>query len=71
MKQADPLADWDGPLRGPERPRAVQYFSPEYLARCKALSPSDIVRFLDEFRRNYAAAAAARELAKSGLDESG
>ena len=43
-----------------ERPRAVQYFSDEYLERCRRLSARDIVRFLEEFRLNYAAAEAAR-----------
>ncbi len=33
--------------------RPVQFFSDEYLKRCRALSPADIVRFLDEFRRLY------------------
>lgn len=60
MKRPDPLADWQGPLRGPRQPRAVQYFSPQYLKRCEALSAEDVVRFLDEFRRNYAAAQAVR-----------
>ena len=35
--------------------RPVQLFSAEYLERCRALSPADIVRFLDEFRRLYGA----------------
>ena len=56
----DPLESWQGPLRGPQRPRATQYFSAQYLRRCQQLSPSEIVRFLDEFKRNYAAAEAAR-----------
>lgn len=30
---------------------AIQYFSPEYLDRCRELTPDEIVRFLDEFRR--------------------
>ena len=37
------------------RPRPVQLFSDEYLERCRALSPMDIVRFLDDFRRIHAA----------------
>ena len=60
MKRPDPLAEWQGPLRGPRPPRVVQYFSPQYLKRCEALSAQDVVRFLDEFRRNCAAAQAAR-----------
>lgn len=47
-------------LLPPERPRAVQYFSEEYLERCRRLSVRDVLRFLEEFRLNYAAAEAAR-----------
>ena len=42
---------------------AVQLFSDEYLERCRRLSPDEIVCFLEEFRRNFAAAKAAREAA--------
>jgi uncharacterized protein (DUF4415 family) len=28
----------------------IQYFSDEYLERCKGMTPTDIVKFLDEFR---------------------
>ena len=57
----DPLAAVAvGDLLPLERPRAVQYFSEEYLERCRRLSARDIVRFLEEFRLNYAAAEAAR-----------
>lgn len=31
--------------------KAVQYFTAEYLERCRELSPDEIARFLDEFRR--------------------
>ncbi len=61
MKKSDPLASIpDDELRPKERPRAVQYFSDEYLQRCRKLSPQDIVQFLEEFRLNYAAAEAGR-----------
>lgn len=30
--------------------RPVQYFTPEYLERCRAMKPEQIVRFLDDFR---------------------
>lgn len=30
--------------------RPVQYFTPEYLERCRAMTPEQIVRFLDDFR---------------------
>jgi hypothetical protein len=32
-------------------PRPVQYFSKEYLERCRTMSPAQIVKFLDDFRR--------------------
>ena len=39
----------------PERPgRPVQRFSDEYLERCRELSPADVVRFLDDFKRIHA-----------------
>ena len=31
--------------------RPVQRFTDEYLERCRALSPEDVVRFLDDFKR--------------------
>ena len=42
-------------------PRAVQFFSDEYLERCREFTPAQIARFLDEFRRNFAAAEASRK----------
>ena len=65
MKTTDPLADWPGPWPR-ERPRAVQVFSDEYLGRCRVLTPAQIARFLEEFRRNYAAAEFARAKRKAG-----
>jgi uncharacterized protein (DUF4415 family) len=35
--------------------KAVQYFSDDYLAQCRAMSPDQILRFLDDFRRLHAA----------------
>jgi hypothetical protein len=31
--------------------KAVQYFSNEYLERCRGMKTEDILRFLDDFRR--------------------
>lgn len=31
------------------RPRPVQYFTPEYLARCKKMEKAQILAFLEEF----------------------
>ncbi len=36
--------------------RPLQRFSDAYLERCHELSPEDIVRFLDDFRRLHGAA---------------
>ncbi len=33
------------------KPRPVQRFTSEYLERCRELSPDDIVRFLDDFKK--------------------
>ena len=30
--------------------RPVQYFTPEYLEKCKQMTPEEILTFLDEFR---------------------
>lgn len=32
----------------------MQRFSEEYLERCRELSPADVVRFLDDFKRIHA-----------------
>lgn len=37
-------------------PTVVQYFSDEYLERCRGLSPQDILRFLEEYRKLFGAA---------------
>ena len=67
MKPPDPLAAVpDHDLRPTERPRAVQYFPDDYLQRCRGLSAQDAVRFLEEFRLNYAAAEAARRQERRG-----
>lgn len=59
MTRPDPLANLsDEHLRPAERVRPVQYFSDDYLQRCRRLRTQDILRFLEEFRLNYAATAA-------------
>lgn len=30
--------------------KAIQYFTPEYLERCKQMTPLQILQFLEEFR---------------------
>ena len=34
--------------------KAVQYFTDEYLRQCKAMTPEQIIGFLDEFRQLHA-----------------
>lgn len=41
--------------------RPVQYFSQEYLERCRELSPEQIVAFLDDFQALHAAATMPRK----------
>jgi predicted DNA binding CopG/RHH family protein len=43
--------------------KTVQYFCDEYLEQCKAMSPEQIIQFLDDFRRLHGA----RPPAKSKL----
>jgi uncharacterized protein (DUF4415 family) len=31
--------------------RPIQYFSDEYLERCRGMTPDQVIRFLDDFRR--------------------
>ncbi len=42
--------------------KAVQYFSDEYLAQCQAMSPDQVLRFLDDFRRLHGARPAPSKL---------
>lgn len=37
-------------------PSIVQRFSDEYLERCRELTPQDIVRFLEDYRKLFGAA---------------
>ena len=37
-------------------PRPVQHFSEDYLQRCRELSPDDIARFLEDFKRIHGTA---------------
>lgn len=37
--------------------RPVQFFTPEYLERCRGLTPEQILQFLDDFRQMHGAAA--------------
>jgi predicted DNA binding CopG/RHH family protein len=41
--------------------RPVQYFSPEYLERCRELTPEQVVAFLDDFQALHAAATVPRK----------
>ncbi len=43
-------------------PRPVQRFTAGYLERCRALSPDDVVRFLEDFKRIQGAASSRSRL---------
>ncbi len=42
--------------------RAVQYFSDEYLERCRGMTAEEILRFLDDFRRLHGSSPAKSKL---------
>ena len=49
--------------------RPVQYFSDEYLERCKQMSPDEIVKFLDDFRRIHSGQPATSKLISMKVPE--
>jgi predicted DNA binding CopG/RHH family protein len=44
--------------------KPVQYFSDEYLAQCKDMTPEQIIRFLDDFRQLHGHRTEARSRSK-------
>ena len=40
--------------------KAVQYFSDEYLQQCKAMTPEQIIGFLDDFRQLHGSATSSK-----------
>ncbi len=49
--------------------RPVQIFSDDYLARCRQMSPDEIVRFLEDFRRIHASKPARSRLISIRIPE--
>ena len=47
--------------------RPVQYFSDEYLERCKGMTPEQIIRFVEDFRRLHGGRTDAGRRVKSRL----
>ena len=47
--------------------RPVQYFTPEYLEQCREMTPDQIIRFVEDFRRLHGGAASGAARAKSRL----
>lgn len=47
--------------------RPVQYFTPEYLEQCRQMTPDQIVRFVEDFRRLHGAAKPGATRIKSRL----
>ena len=43
-------------MNGPRAKLVVQFFTDDYLERCRQLSPVDIVRFLEDYRELFGAA---------------
>ena len=53
---------WSSSDQMEAKPRPVQRFASEYLERCQRLSPDDVVRFLEDFKRIQGAANARSRL---------
>ena len=49
--------------------RAVQLFSDDYLEHCKSMAPSQIVNFLDNFRRLHSSKPSKRRLISLRVSE--
>ena len=47
--------------------RPVQYFTPEYLEQCRQMTPDQIIRFVEDFRRLHGGAAGSTRPAKAKL----
>lgn len=47
--------------------RPVQYFTPEYLEQCRQMTPDQIIRFLEDFRRLHGGTAPEASRVKSRL----
>ncbi len=50
--------------------RATQYFSTEYLQNCRAMSPEQIVQFLEEFRILHGSLPTKKRLISMRISES-
>ena len=40
--------------------KAVQYFNDEYLEQCRAMTPDEIIQYLDDFRQLHGARVSSR-----------
>jgi predicted DNA binding CopG/RHH family protein len=47
--------------------KAVQYFTPEYLEHCRQMTPDQIIRFVEDFRRMHGGPQRSVKPAKSRL----
>ncbi|MEO7386985.1 MAG: hypothetical protein ABIX37_08630 [Gammaproteobacteria bacterium] len=47
--------------------RPVQYFTPDYLEQCRQMTPDQIIRFVEDFRRLHGAALQGAVRSKSRL----
>jgi predicted DNA binding CopG/RHH family protein len=51
-------------------PRPVQFFSDEYLERCRAMKPGEVLEFLESFRLLHARASSRSRLISLKVPES-
>ena len=51
-------------------PRPVQFFSDEYLERCRAMKPAEVLEFLESFRLLHARASSRSRLISLKVPES-
>jgi predicted DNA binding CopG/RHH family protein len=49
--------------------KAIQYFSDEYLEQCSSMTPDQVLRFLDEFRRLHGSQPATSKLISMKVPE--
>ncbi len=49
--------------------RAIQHFSDEYLEQCRGMTPDQVIRFLDDFRRLHGSRPAASKLISMKVPE--
>jgi len=49
--------------------KAIQHFSDEYLEQCRGMTPDQVIRFLDDFRRLHGSRPAVSKLISMKVPE--